>query len=199
MTKEVWILAEQKEGKLKKITFELLGIGKKLAEKIGGSLSVLLLGYQIEKLAGELDGYGARKIFVLDSEALKNYTNESYAKAIVELVKAHNPTVLLGGATASGKDLFPRVSARLQTGLASDCIKLDVTEDGLLLTERPMYAGKVLVDTIIPEAKPQIALLRPNVLPVAEKGSQKSEIEKIAVDIKPQDLEAKRILRYWKS
>jgi len=190
MSKEVWIIAEQKEGKLKKITFELLGIGKKIAERIGGSFSVVLLGYQIEKLSPELDGYGAQKIFVCDSETLKNYTNESYTKAIVDLVKAHKPTILLGGATASGKDLYPRVSARLQTGLASDCIRLDVTEDGLLLTERPMYAGKVLVDTIIPEARPQIASLRPNVLPVAEKGSQKSEIEKIAVDIKPQDLKA---------
>jgi electron transfer flavoprotein alpha subunit len=190
MSNGVWIIAEQKEGKLKKITFELLGIGKKLADKMGGAISVLLSGYQIEKLAGELDGYGAHKIFICDSEALKNYSNEAYAKAIVDLVKAHNPAILLGGATASGKDLLPRVSARLQTGLASDCTRLDVTDKGLLLAERPMYAGKVLVDTIIPEARPQMASLRPNVLPVPEKGSQKAEVEKIAVDIKPQDLRA---------
>jgi electron transfer flavoprotein alpha subunit len=190
MSKDVWIIAEQKEGKLKKITFELLGIGKKLADKIGGSVSALLLGYEIDKLAEELDGYGAHKIFICDSEALKNYSNEAYTKAIVDLVKAHNPAILLGGATASGKDLLPRVSARLQTGLTSDCIKLDITDKGLLLAERPMYAGKVLVDTINPEARPQMASLRPNVLPMPEKGSQKAEVEKTTADIKPQDLRA---------
>lgn len=190
MSKEVWIIAEQKEGKLKKVSFELLGIGKKLAEKIGGSVSVLLLGYQIEKLAEELDGYGAQKIFVCESEALKNYTNEGYAKAIVDLAKVHNPEILLGGATASGKDLLPRVAARLQTGLASDCIGLDIHDDGLLIAQRPMYAGKVLVDTIVPEDRPQMASLRPNILPVPEKGLQKAEIEKVAVDIKPMDLKA---------
>jgi electron transfer flavoprotein alpha subunit len=190
MSKEVWIIAEQKEGKLKKVSFELLGIGKKLAEKIGGSVSVLLLGYQIEKLAEEFDGYGAQKIFVCESEALKNYTNEGYAKAIVDLVRVHNPVILLGGATASGKDLLPRVAARLQTGLASDCIGLDIKDDGLLIAQRPMYAGKVLVDTIVPEARPQMASLRPNILPVPEKGLQKAEIEKVAVDIKPMDLKA---------
>lgn len=190
MSKDVWIIAEQKEGKLKKITFELLGIGRKLTEKMGNSLSVLLLGYQIDKLAEELEGYSAHKIFICDSEALKNYSNEAYAKAIVDLVKAHNPAILLGGATASGKDLLPRVSARLQTGLASDCTRLDITDEGLLLAQRPMYAGKVLVDTINPDVKPQMASLRPNVLPMPEKESQKAEVEKIAVDIKPHDLRA---------
>jgi electron transfer flavoprotein alpha subunit len=190
MPKDVWIIAEQKDGKLKKITFELLGIGKKLAEKIGGSVSVLLLGYQIEKLAQELDGYGAQKIWVGDSEALKHPSNESYARVISDLVKSHNPDILLCGATASGKDIFPRVAARLQTGLASDCTGLDISPEGFLVAERPIFAGKVLVDTIIPEAKPQMAALRPNVLPVVEKGSQKSEIAKITVDVKPQDLKA---------
>ena len=126
----------------------------------------------------------------VDSEALKNYTNESYAKAIVEVVKIRHPEILLGGATASGKDLFPRVAARLQTGLASDCTSLDISPEGLLLAQRPIFAGKILVDAIIPEARPQIATLRPNVLPAAEKGSQKSEIEKIPVEIKPMDLKA---------
>jgi len=190
MSKEVLVIAEQKDGRLKKISFELLGIGKKLADKIGGTASILLLGHQVDKLAEELDGYGAQKILVVDAEILKNYSNESYAKAIVDVVKARNPEILLGGATASGKDLFPRVAARLQTGLATDCTHLDISSEGILLAERPIYAGKVLVDTVIPEARPQMAAVRPNVLPVAEKGSQKSEIEKITVDIKASDLRA---------
>jgi len=190
MSNDVWIVAEQKEGKLKKVSLELLGIGRKLAQKTGGSLSALILGHGIENLANELDGYGAGKIYVCDSEALKDYSNEGYAKVIVDLAKAHNPAILLGGATALGKDLYPRVAARLQTGLASDCIGLDINDEGLLVAERPIFAGKVLVDTVTPEAKPQMACLRPNVLPPAEKGSDKAEIEKISVELQPQDIKA---------
>ncbi len=191
MSNDVWIVAEQKEGKLKKVSFELLGVGKKLAEKTGGSLSAVLLGHGVEALATELDGFGASKIFVFDSEALKDYSNEGYAKAIVDLIKAHNPAILLGGATASGKDLYPRVAGRLQTGFASDCVGLDINDQGLLVAERPIFAGKVLVDTVTPEARPQMACLRPNVLPAAEKASDTAEIEKVTVEIVPQDIRAK--------
>lgn len=190
MSNDVWIVAEHKDGKLKKVSLELLGVGKKLAEKTGGSLSALLVGHQIESLAADLDGYGAQKVFVCDLEALANYSNEGYAKAIADLANAHSPAVLLGGATALGKDLFPRVAARLQTGLASDCTALDINDEGLLVAERPMFAGKVMVDTVTPEARPQMAALRPNVLPVPEKGEEKVEVEKVAVQINPGDLRA---------
>ncbi len=190
MSNDVWIVAEHKDGKLKKVSFELLGVGKKLAEKTGGSLSALLVGHQIESLAAELDGYGAQKIFVCESEALANYSNEGYTKAIADLANVHNPAILLGGATALGRDLFPRVAACLQTGLASDCLGLDLNDGGLLVAERPMFAGKVMVDTVTPEARPQMAVLRPNVLPVPEKGEEKAEVEKVAVQINPGDLRA---------
>lgn len=190
MSNDVWIVAEHKEGKLKKVSLELLGVGKKLAEKTGGSLSALLVGHQIEALAEKLDGYGAQKIFVCESEALANYSNEGYTKAIADLAKAHDPAVLLGGATALGKDLLPRVAARLQTGLASDCTGLDINDEGILVAERPMFAGKVMVDTVTPQARPQMAALRPNVLPVPEKGEEKAEVEKVAVRINPGDLRA---------
>ena len=190
MSNDVWIVAEQKEGKLKKVSLELLGIGKKLAEKTGGALSAILLGHGIESLAAEMDGYGAANIFVCDSEALKDYSNEGYTKVIADLAKTHNPAMLLGPATALGKDLFPRVAARLQTGLASDCVGLQINDEGLLTAERPIFAGKALVDTVTPEARPQMACLRPNVLPVPEKGTEKSEIEKVAVQLQPQDMKA---------
>jgi electron transfer flavoprotein alpha subunit len=191
MSNDVWIVAEQKEGKLKKVSFELLGLGEKLAEKTGGSLAALILGHGIENLANELDGYGADKIYVCNSEALKDYSNEGYAKVIVDLVKTHNPTILLGGATALGKDLFPRVAARLATGLASDCVDLDLNEEGVILAQRPIFAGKVLVDTVTPETRPQMVCLRPNVLPAAEKGADKAEIEKVSVEFGPKDIRAK--------
>jgi len=190
MSNDVWVVAEHKDGKLKKVSLELLGVGKKLAQKTGGSLSALLVGHQIENLAAELGGYGAQKIFVCESEALASYSNEGYTKAIADLAKAHDPAVLLGGATALGKDLLPRVAARLQTGLASDCTGLDINDEGILVAERPMFAGKVMVDTVTPQARPQMAALRPNVLPVPEKGEEKAEVEKIAIRINPGDLRA---------
>ena len=199
MSNGVWIIAEQREGKLKKVSFELLSVGKKLASKISQPLAALLLGYEVEKLAEELDAFGAEKIFVCDDEVLKDYSNEGYTKVIADLVKLHQPSILLGGATAQGKDLLPRVAARLQTGLASDCIELEINQEGHLVAKRPMYAGKVLVDTVTPEARPQMAALRPNIVE-AEKPEEsksegsayggKAEIEKVKVEVKPDDLRA---------
>jgi len=191
MSNGVWIIAEQREGKLKKVSLELLTIGRKLASKIGQPLAAILLGHEVEKLAPELDGYGAEKIFVCDDETLKNYSNEGYTKVIADLAKVHQPSILLGGATAQGKDLLPRVAARLQTGLASDCVGLQINQEGHLVAKRPVYAGKVLVDTITPEARPQMAALRPNVLEVERpEESKKGEIEKVKVEVKPDDLRA---------
>jgi electron transfer flavoprotein alpha subunit len=191
MSNGVWIIAEQKEGKLKKVSFELLSAGRELASKTGQALAALLLGYEVEKSAGELEAFGAEKIFVCDDEALKSYSNEGYTKAIVDLAKAHQPSILLGGATAQGKDLLPRVAARLGTGLASDCVGLDINQEGHLVAKRPMYAGKVLVDTVTPEARPQMAALRPNVLEVEKPSeSKKAEIEKVKVEVKPDDIRA---------
>jgi electron transfer flavoprotein alpha subunit len=191
MSNAVWIVSEQREGKLKKVSLELLTIGRQLASKIGQPLAAILLGHEVEKLAEELEAFGAEKIFVCDDEILKNYSNEGYAKVISNLVKAHQPSILLGGATAQGKDLLPRVAARLQTGLASDCVGLEINQDGHLIARRPMYAGKVLVDTVTPEARPQMAALRPNVVEVEKpKESKKAEIEKVKIELKPDDLRA---------
>jgi electron transfer flavoprotein alpha subunit len=191
MSNGVWIIAEQREGKLKKVSFELLSVGKKLASKVGRPLAAILLGYEVGKLAEELEGYGAEKIFVCDDEILKNYSNEGYTKVIADLVKVHQPSILLSGATAQGKDLLPRVAARLQTGLASDCVGLEINQEGHLVAKRPMYAGKVLVDTITPEARPQMAALRPNVLEVEKTDEpKKAEIEKVKTEVKPDDLRA---------
>jgi electron transfer flavoprotein alpha subunit len=189
MSNGVWIIAEQREGRLKRVSFELLTIGRKLASKIGQPLAAALLGYEVEKLAGELDGFGAEKIFVCDDEILKNYSNESYTKVIADLAKLHQPSILLGGATAQGKDLLPRVAARLGTGLASDCIRLEINQKGHLVAKRPIFAGKVLVDTVTPEARPQMASLRPNVVEIEKPNEHKrAEIEKVKVDVKPSDL-----------
>jgi electron transfer flavoprotein alpha subunit len=184
----IWILAEHKEGKLKKITFELLSLGKKLKSKSGEELCALLLGSGIENLADQLGHYGADKVYYLEDEVFKNYLNESYTQGISELVKAQSPSILLAGATAIGKDLFPRVAIRLGTGLAMDCVGIDL-DDNLLKMARPIYAGKVLMEATVPQAKPQMATLRPNlveILPVDS--SKKAEVIKSKPNLKKEDL-----------
>ncbi len=188
----IWIIAEQKERKLKKVSLELLSLGKKLKEKKEAEICALLPGFEIESLAPPLGHYGADKVFLLDDEILKTYSTEGYSKAIACLVKEHKPEILLGGATAQGKDLLPRVAAKLETGIASDCIDVDLNSEGKLLCTRPIYAGKVRVQSTIPDSSPQMASLRPNVFEVSPPDESKSaEIIKVKPSLTDQDIRAK--------
>jgi len=194
----IFIIAEHKEGKLKKITFELLSQGKKLKGKSGEELCALLLGSNIENLATQLGAYGADKVFFLEDETLKDYTNESFTQAIDGVVKNQSPSILLGGATAQGKDLLPRVAARLGTGLAPDCVNIELEDNGLLKITRPIYAGKVLMEVTIPQSRPQMATLRPNVVEVLPKDDSKTaEVIKSKLDLKKEDFKSvlKEILK----
>ncbi|MDH4222376.1 MAG: electron transfer flavoprotein subunit alpha/FixB family protein [candidate division Zixibacteria bacterium] len=187
----IWIIAEHKEGRFKKITFELLSLGKKIKEKNKEEICTLLLGSNIENLTPQLGPYGAEKVFLLEDEILKDYTNESYTRLIVDLARTHNPSILLGGATAQGKDLLPRVAARLNTGLASDCVNVEIQDDGLLRITRPVYAGKVLMEVVIPDSKPQMAAVRPNIVEVLPRDdSQKAEVIKCKPDMRKDDLKS---------
>jgi electron transfer flavoprotein alpha subunit len=187
----LWVIAEQKEKKTKKVTLELLSLCKKFKEKSGEEISAILLGYNIENLPPELGYYGADRVFLCDDEILKDYSNEAYSKVIAELVKEHNPEILLGGATAQGKDLLPRVAAKLGTGLASDCIDIDLDENKKLVCLRPMYAGKVRVKVTIPNSLPQMASLRPNVLQVSSPDhTKKPEITKVKPNVTKDDIRA---------
>lgn len=193
----IWILAEHKEGKLKKISFELLSLGKKLKSKSGEELCALLLGSGIENLANQLGPYGADKVYYAEDEVFKNYLNESYTQGISELVKSQDPSILLAGATALGKDLFPRVATRLGTGLAMDCVSIDL-DNNLLKMTRPIYAGKVLMEASIPQAKPQMVTLRPNLIEISPvDSSKKAEVIKSKPNLKKEDLKTvlKEILK----
>ncbi len=188
----IWIIAELKEKKLKKVSLELLSLGRNLKEKKGAELSAVLLGFGIEDSAAQLGQYGADKVFILDDEILKTYSTEGYSKAIADLVKEHNPEIILGGATAQGKDLLPRVAAKLDTGLAPDCIEVDLDSEGKLVCTRPMYAGKVRVEATIPDSLPQMVSLRPNVFAVSAPDESKSaEMVKVKPNVTPQEIRAK--------
>jgi electron transfer flavoprotein alpha subunit len=194
----IWIISEHKEGKFKKITYELLSQAKKFKEKIGEEVCALLLGSNIENLANQLGPYGADKVYLLEDEILKNYTNESYTQAIAGLAKSISPSILLGGATAQGKDLLPRIAVCLGTGLATDCVNIDLDEKNFLKISRPIYAGKLLIKATIPQSRPQMAMLRPNVVEILpQDGSKKAEIIKSKPDLKKDDLKSvlKEILK----
>ncbi len=192
MAKDVWAIVEQRDGKLKKVSFEVIGAGKKLAEKTGGKTVAVLLGSGIEGLAQDLAKYGADQVILADESLLKDYTCDGYTKVIAELAKEHQPDILLGGATSLGKDLMPRLAARLDTGMAQDCIDVSINDQGLLVSKRPIYAGKAIVDTICPDARPQMASVRPNVLEVpAPEDGKSAEIVKSSVSLADGDIKAK--------
>lgn len=166
MAKGVWIVAEQRDGALRKISFELASAARKLADQMGDEVSAVLLGSGIEGLAAQLGKYGVDKVYVGDSPALEPYITEAHAAAAAKIIKENDPAIVLLGASVQGKDLSARLAGKLATGLATDCTDVKIA-DGKLLAIRPMYAGKCFGE-VITSAMPQMASLRPNVFAVAE-------------------------------
>lgn len=154
----ILIIGEQGEGKVKKITQELASKGAELAAKSGGEVQVAFVG-QVDN-AAELGAYGVKKVFVITSASLNQYSTEGYAKVLAELVNEQKPGIILGTASPLGRDLLPRLATRLGIGLASDCTQLDVA-DGKLVATRPIYSGKAIVDVKF-ETAIQAATTRPN-------------------------------------
>ena len=166
MAKGVMIVAEQRDGALRKISLELASTARKLADQTGDEVSAILLGSGIEGLAAELGKYGVDKVFVGDNAAMEPYVTEAHAAVVAKVVKENDPAILLLGASVQGKDLSSRVAAKLATGLATDCtdVKLD---GGKFVAIRPLYAGKCFGEIVF-ESTPAMASLRPNVFPAAE-------------------------------
>ena len=166
MAKGVWIVAEQRDGALRKISFELAGTARKLADQLGEEVCAVLCGSGIEGIAAQLGKYGVDKVFVADNPALEPYTTDAHAAAVAKVVKENDPAILLLGASTQGKDLSGRLAGKLATGLATDCTDVKIA-DGRLLAIRPMYAGKCFGEIAI-SSFPQMATLRPNVFPALE-------------------------------
>jgi len=167
MAKGVWIVAEQRDGAFRKISFELAGAARKLADQLGEEVGAVLLGSGIAGIAGELGKYGVDKVYVADSPVFEPYTTDAHAAAVAKVVKENDPAILLFGASTQGKDLSSRVAGKLATGLATDCTDLKIA-DGKMVAIRPVYAGKCFAE-VVSMANPQMASLRPNVFPAGEK------------------------------
>ena len=169
MAKNIWVFCEQRDGELQSVALELIGVARELAEKTGEKVAALLLGHNIKSKAQELIAYGADQVYVVDDEKLATFVTEPYAQAVTQIAKAYEPSVILFGATSIGRDLAPRLSARLKTGLTADCTKLEMDEEGNLFMTRPAFGGNLFATIICPDHRPQMSTVRPGVMKKLEK------------------------------
>ncbi|MCF6094938.1 electron transfer flavoprotein subunit alpha/FixB family protein [Microaerobacter geothermalis] len=195
----VWVFIEQHEGKIAGVSLELLGEGRKLADKLGVELAGVLLGYQVKPLCQTLFEYGADAVYLIDDPILKDYRSETYMKGVVDLTNKYKPEILLYGATATGRDLASAVATDLQTGLTADTTILDInTEERLLEASRPAFGGNICATILCKEHRPQMASVRPKVMKAMEpiKGRAGKIVEE-PIDLKEESLKTK-VLRMIK-
>ncbi|UCH12618.1 MAG: electron transfer flavoprotein subunit alpha [Candidatus Omnitrophota bacterium] len=167
--KGVCIVAEQKKGVIQPVTYELLGKGKELADRLDVQLSSILIGENMKDKTDELIHRGADRIYLVDSPKLAHYQDEPYTKIIIELIKEYKPEIVLCGATSTGRSLISRVAVRLKTGLTADCTGLDIDEEKrLLLQNRPAFGGNIMATIMCPNHRPQMATVRHKVMKEAE-------------------------------
>ena len=190
--KGVWVFAEQRQGNLMGVAVELLGEGRKIADKLGVELTAVLLGNKVDELADRLIKYGADKVLYVNNEMLDVYTTDAYTKVIYELVTDRKPEILLIGATNIGRDLGPRLSARIGTGLTADCTKLEVDEkDGKLMQTRPAFGGNLMATIVCPNHRPQMSTVRPGVMEKAHYNENRNgTIEKVDIKLEKADIRA---------
>jgi len=173
--------AEVRDGKVRRPTHEAISEARRIADSLTARVVTVLVGSSVETLAEELGQYGADKVWVFDDPALKDYATESYARAVAKAIEDEKPSVILIPFTATGKDLAPRVAAKVGAGLVSDVVGLSV-KDGRLTARRPQYSGKAYA-TVTWDGEPQMATLRPNVFPLgAPDAARKAEVLKGQVD-----------------
>ena len=179
--KGVFVFAQQVDNEISGIALELIGKGKDLAKDLGTDVTAVLVGSDVKGLADQLAEYGADKVIVVDDPELKEYRTEPYAHALSSVIEKYKPEIFLVGATAIGRDLGPRVSARIHTGLTADCTQLDIGDFPInpipgkeqkhnqLLMTRPAFGGNTIATIACPEFRPQMATVRPGVMQKAER------------------------------
>ena len=174
--KGVFVFAQQVDNEISGIAFELIGKGKDLAKDLNTEVTAVLIGSGVKGLADELAAYGADRVIVVDDPELKDYRTEPYTHALASVINQYKPEIMLIGATAIGRDLGPRVSARVATGLTADCTQLDIGDFPLvaregqeqkhnqLLMTRPAFGGNTIATIACPDNRPQMATVRPGVM-----------------------------------
>ncbi|RFM19478.1 4Fe-4S dicluster domain-containing protein [Clostridium botulinum] len=191
--KGVWVYAEQRQGELTPVVIELLGEGKKLADEIGTDLSAILLGDNVGSLAEELIKYGANKVYVADDKKLENYTTDAYTTVISNAIDQYKPESVLFGATHIGRDLAPRIAARVDTGLTADCTKLEIDPEAKNVKQtRPAFGGNLMATIVCKNHRPQMSTVRPGVMEKAKYNEDnKGEIIDIKVTLSEDEIRTK--------
>jgi electron transfer flavoprotein alpha subunit len=193
MSTNVLVYCEQRDNVLQKVSLELIGKGKELADTLGQKVVAVILGKGVQPLAQELIDYGADEVVYVDHEYLADYMTEPFTKAFTAVIKAYTPEIVLIGATAIGRDLAPRTSARIKTGLTADCTGLDISADEKkeLLMTRPAFGGNIMATILCSNHRPQMATVRPGVMVVRKKEPRKGAITPFAVEFKESDKNVK--------
>ena len=185
--RDVWIFAEQKDGHIQSITYELLGEGRKLADQLGMQLCAVLLGHQMTDRTAELIQRGADRVYLVDASELAYFQDEPYAAVLIDLVRRHKPAIMLCGATTIGRSLVSRVAVTVKAGLTADCTGLAIDpETKNLLQTRPAFGGNIMATIITPRHRPQMATVRHKVMKEAvvdAKRQGETLIEKVAAEV----------------
>ena len=194
MSKNIYVVVEQRDGKMLKVGLELLSEAKKLAAELGQSVVGVLMGDNVKGLADDLFKYGANEVVYVEDPILKEYVTEPYAKALTKVIKDEEPEIVLYGATSIGRDLAPRVASRIHTGLTADCTKLTIehdekTDQDLLFMTRPAFGGNIMATIVCREYRPQMATVRPGVMELIEDDkAAKGQVKEIKVDFTDADM-----------
>ncbi|MDD2897333.1 MAG: electron transfer flavoprotein subunit alpha [Desulfuromonadaceae bacterium] len=165
----VWVFIEQTEGEAAKVSWELLGKGRELADILNVSLSAVVLGENVEHLCSEAFTYGADQAYLIDAPVFLHYRTEVYLKALCQLIDRYKPEIILMGATGLGRDLAGAVATVVKTGLTADCTGLGIDDKRNLMQTRPAFGGNIMATIMCDKFRPQMSTVRPHVMPMPEK------------------------------
>ena len=179
----VYVFVEQREGVIQNVGLELLGKARELADALNEKVYAMLLGHDLTTQAQECIAYGADTVLRVDAPELATYVTEPYAQAIYQIIRDNKPSIVLIGATTIGRDLGPRLSARVETGLTADCTGLEISEDRDLLMTRPAFGGNLMATIICKEHRPQMSTVRPGVMRMGQRDeNRKGTIEDVKIN-----------------
>ncbi len=183
---DVWVFCETNEGRLRSVALELVTEGRVLADALGENLIAVIIGHEIENHTDTLIHQGADKVIVVDDKMFTDYTTDAYTIAMTSLIAPRKPSVVLFGATGNGRDLAPRIAARMGVGCTADCTGLEIDDERQLVQTRPAFGGNIIAEIITPARRPQIATVRPNVFKPSEPDTSRTgEVEKADIQISP--------------
>ncbi|MBQ9416958.1 MAG: electron transfer flavoprotein subunit alpha/FixB family protein [Bacteroidales bacterium] len=196
--KDIYVFAEQREGKLQSVALELLGKARELADATGEKVVAMLLGKNIKHIAADLIAHGADRVLAVDNDLLEHYMTEPYTQAITQIIGEFKPAIMLIGATTIGRDLGPRVSARNRTGLTADATKLEISDDDAheFRMTRPAFGGNLMATILCKNHRPQMSTVRPGVMQKLQAdASRQGEVIDYAVDFDRTKIDRVRLLK----